>query len=85
MVSSKNTPDASGITHDYDGYAVTYENGKYNYSFVTTITDKATRTFRVTVDEPETRGFGYKLSVNGKSLSVVGYDGEAPSSLIILK
>ena len=83
VVSSKDTPDATGSYHDYDGYAVTYENEKYNYSFVTTITDATARTFRVTVEEPETRGLEYALNEDGESLSIVGFDGHAITSLVI--
>ena len=83
VVSSKNTPDATGSSHDYDGYAVTYENGKYNYSFVTTITDTTARTFRVTVEEPGTTGLEYALNDDGESLTVVGFDGHATASLVI--
>ncbi len=53
-LSSKDTPDSSGNTHDYDGYLVHYEGGlSYDYSFVVTITDGQPRTFRVTVDTME--------------------------------
>ncbi len=83
VVSSKDTPDATGSYHDYDGYAVTYENGKYNYSFVTTITDTTARTFRVTVEEPATFGLEYALNDDGESLAVVGFDGHAINSLVI--
>ena len=83
VVSSKDTPDATGSSHDYDGYAVTYENGKYNYSFVTTITDTTARTFRVTVEEPGTTGLEYALNDDGESLTVVGFDGHATASLVI--
>ena len=82
-LSSKNSPDAAGNSHEYDGYSVTYENGKYNYSFVTTLTDTTARTFRITVEEPATKGFEYELNEDGKSLTIVGFDGMATSKLII--
>lgn len=50
-VSSKNTPDKVGIAHDYDGYMIQYDgDGTYSYSFVTTITDGAARTFKIVVE-----------------------------------
>lgn len=56
-VCSVNTPDQMGYAHSYDGYMVYYdEDGTYSYSFVTTITDGAPRTFRVTADT-ECQGF----------------------------
>ena len=50
-VSSANKPDNSGYRYAYDGYMVYYdENGTFSYSFVTTITDGAPRTFKVEAD-----------------------------------
>jgi len=51
-VSSAETPDSSGYYHYYDGYGVQYDgDGKYSYSFVTTMTAGAPRTFRVSATE----------------------------------
>ena len=71
-VSSSNTPDKAGITHSYDGYAVTYDDGKYNYSFVTTISNGKERAFRITVGDAPTRALQYELSGNGESLILSG-------------
>ncbi|MBQ8410064.1 MAG: hypothetical protein IJY39_14500 [Clostridia bacterium] len=50
-VCSLNTPDSTGNAHDYDGYMIHYdEDGTYSYSFVTTITDGAARTFKIVVE-----------------------------------
>ena len=50
-VSSINTPDTNGRGVDYDGYQVHYDgDGTYGYSFVVTITDGVSRTFRVTTE-----------------------------------
>ena len=47
-LSSESTPDQKGTAHSYDGYNVFYDaDGSYSYSFVTTITDKAPRTFKI--------------------------------------
>ena len=63
VVSSINTPDSAGYGHHYDGYMVHYdEDGTYSYSFVTTITDGAARTFRITADG-EFEGFPDELVV----------------------
>ncbi len=62
-VCSINTPDGKGYGHLYDGYMVYYDaDGTYSYSFVTTITDGAPRTFRITVDG-EFEGFPDELVV----------------------
>ena len=82
-LSSINNPDASGNTHTYDGYSVTYENGKYNYSFVTTITDNVARTFRITVKEAASAGLIYEPTADGKGYVVVGYDGENQGDIVI--
>lgn len=51
VVCSNDNPDGKGYAHLYDGYMVYYDaDGTYSYSFVTTITDGAARTFRITVD-----------------------------------
>ena len=50
-LSSVNNPDSSGRGADYDGYQVHYDgDGTYGYSFVVTITDGVSRTFRVTTE-----------------------------------
>ena len=50
-VSSANTPDSQGNAHDYDGYMVQYDgDGNYSYSFVTTMTNGAPRTFKIVVE-----------------------------------
>ena len=50
-VSSKNNPDKAGNAHEYDGYMIQYDgDGTYSYSFVTTITDGAARTFKIVVE-----------------------------------
>ena len=50
-VSSKDTPDLVGTAHDYDGYMIQNDgDGTYSYSFVTTITDGAARTFKIVVE-----------------------------------
>ena len=71
-VSSANTPDKTGNSHTYDGYAVTYEDGKYNYSFVTTISNGKSRTFRISVDEAPQRGLEYESLAGGEGLAIVG-------------
>jgi hypothetical protein len=51
-VSSADTPDSSGYYHYYDGYGTQYDgDGKYSYSFVTTMNAGAPRTFRVSATE----------------------------------
>jgi hypothetical protein len=48
VLSSKDTPDAVGYYHYYDGYSVYYDgDGTYSYSFVTTMKGGEARTFRV--------------------------------------
>ncbi|MBQ8407689.1 MAG: hypothetical protein IJY39_02360 [Clostridia bacterium] len=50
-VNSAETPDNSGNYHYYDGYGVQYDgDGTYSYSFVTTMTNGAPRTFRIAAD-----------------------------------
>lgn len=50
-LSSINTPDKTGSSHNYDGYFVHYNSdGTYSYSFVTNI-NGSSRTFRVRVDD----------------------------------
>ncbi len=50
-LSSVNTLDASGRGVDYDGYQIHYnDDGTYSYSFVITVTDGVSRTFRITVE-----------------------------------
>ena len=47
-LSSASAPDHRGNYHYYDGYCVQFEeDGTYSYSFVTTMTDGAPRTFRI--------------------------------------
>ena len=47
-LSSANAPDSKGYYHYYDGYGVQFDtDGTYSYSFVTTMTDGASRTFRI--------------------------------------
>ncbi len=51
-VSSLTTPDSAGNCHPYDGYCVHYDgDGTYSYSFVTTMTDSAERSFWLKVQE----------------------------------
>lgn len=51
-VSSKNTPDKLGYGHNYDGYMAHYDpDGSYSYSFVFNMTDKASRTFRISAEK----------------------------------
>ena len=46
------TPDGMGFGYLYDGYMVYYDgDGTFSYAFVTTMTDGAPRTFRVTAAE----------------------------------
>lgn len=50
-LSSVNTPDSSGRGVDYDGYQVHYnDDGTLSYSFVITVTDGVSRTFRITAE-----------------------------------
>ena len=50
-LSSVNTPDANGRGVDYDGYQVHYNaDGTLSYSFVVTVTDGVSRTFRITAE-----------------------------------
>ena len=50
-VNSAETPDNAGNYHYYDGYGVQYDgNGTFSYSFVTTMTNGAPRTFRIAAD-----------------------------------
>ena len=52
VLSSKDTPDAVGYYHYYDGYSVNYDgDGTYSYSFVTTMTDGKAKTFRISAYE----------------------------------
>ena len=82
-LSSKNTPDNSGNSHEYDGYAVTYDNGKYNYSFVTTITEKNSRTFRISVKSEATRGLDFELSEDGNSVVFSGIGSASSTDIVI--
>jgi hypothetical protein len=51
-VSSAQTPDVSGYYHYYDGYCVYYDgDGTYSYSFVTTMTNGESRTFKIEAAE----------------------------------
>ncbi len=51
VVSSSKSPDRLGYYHYYDGYAVHYDgDGTFSYSFVTTMTEGAERTFRISAD-----------------------------------
>ena len=50
-ISTSESPDSAGHTWDFDGYQVHYDgDGTYSYSFVVTITDGQSRTFRVTAE-----------------------------------
>ena len=52
QLSSANNPDVVGYAFHYDGYAVYYDGDyTYSYSFVTTITDGAPRTFKIETAE----------------------------------
>ena len=52
VLDSSETPDKVGYFHYYDGYSVYYDgDGTYSYSFVTTMTDGESRTFRLRADE----------------------------------
>ncbi len=82
-VSSKNTPDKSGFSHSYDGYSVTYDGGKYNYSFVAAMSDGKERTFRITAGDAPTRGFDYVLGEDGESLTLSGLGNLTDSVLVI--
>ena len=63
VLSSSAEPDKIGNYQYYDGYCVYYDgDGKYSYSFVTTITDGSPRTFRLEAFEdfkkwPEVKEF----------------------------
>jgi hypothetical protein len=51
-VSSQNTPDSQGYSHDYDGYMIHNDgDGTYSYSFVVDMTGDSERTFRVVVEK----------------------------------
>jgi len=48
VLSSKDTPDKAKNYHYYDGYSVSYDgDGTYSYSFVTSMTDVDSVTFRI--------------------------------------
>ncbi len=50
-LSSEGNPDNRATEHHYDGYCVHYDgNGKYSYSFVTTMENGAQRTFKIVAD-----------------------------------
>lgn len=50
-LSTVNSPDSSGNSASFDGYAVHYEgDGTYGYSFVAAFTDGNSRTFRAYVE-----------------------------------
>ena len=52
IVSSSASPDRLGYYHYYDGYGVQYDgDGKFSYSFVTTMTNGESRSFRVSAEE----------------------------------
>ncbi len=52
VVSSKDTPDAYGFAHFYDGYMVNYDgDGTYSYSFVVPMDNGASRKFRISAAE----------------------------------
>ena len=52
VISSKDTPDHTGLLHYYDGYMVNYDgDGTYSYSFVTTMYDGAPRKFRISAED----------------------------------
>ena len=49
-LSSKDTPDAQGNYHEYDGYNVFYdEDGSYSYSFVVTMNGGKERRFKIEI------------------------------------
>lgn len=49
-LSSKNNPDKYSNKHDYDGYAVYYnQDGTYSYSFVVQMDSKEARIFKIVV------------------------------------
>lgn len=51
-LSSFSTPDNFGYGYFYDGYGVYYDgDGTYSYAFITTMTNGAERTFRITASE----------------------------------
>lgn len=49
-LSSKDSPDISGISHNYDGYNVFYDaDGKYSYSFIVKMNGGRSRRFKIEV------------------------------------
>ncbi|MBQ8408520.1 MAG: hypothetical protein IJY39_06600 [Clostridia bacterium] len=51
VLSSKNNP-VKGLHHYYDGYMVNYDgDGTYSYSFVVTMEEGESQTFRISADE----------------------------------
>lgn len=78
-VSSANTPDKNGNANAYDGYNIHYDgDGTFAYSFVTTMSGGAPRTFKVVADhdfEPwpqkapeETEKHLYNVILEGQTL-----------------
>ena len=65
VVSSSESPDRLGYYHYYDGYGVQYDgDGTFSYSFVTTMTDGASRRFRISADT-EFKGWPIELPPKG--------------------
>ncbi len=65
VVCSATTPDVDENGHSYDGYGVYYnEDRTYSYSFVTTLTGKQKRTFKVVAD---TAFDGWELTVESNA------------------
>ena len=86
VLNSSTTPDVSGNLHYYDGYGVHYDGeGKFSYSFVTTMTDGAPRTFRISAEEsfkPWPAEPVNKFSNNENHLNLY-FDPEEISNLLI--
>ena len=84
VISSKNNPDRIGYYHYYDGYMVNFdEDGTYSYSFVTTMTDGAPRTFRISADT-EFQGWPTEMTPQeNENLLDVYADFEEISELLI--
>ena len=66
VVSSHKTPDQNGYAHYYDGYGVFYDgDGSFSYSFVTTMENGKSRTFKITASEDFTPWPEEKVDTSG--------------------